>query len=757
MKDDDKSKEQLVVDIAALRQRIVNLEKLGDHHNKLEKELVTCAERYQILFDNANDALFVHSISGKEVLGKFVEVNKTACNMLGYDRDDLLKKTPLDIHDPESLGDAKMCVRKLLDSRHEIFEGTFLSKSGKTIPVELSCHIFEMGKETMVLSVARDISERKRIEELQKNAHEELERKVEERSIELQRSEGRYKAIYERSLLCVYLHDFEGQFIDANDAALELLGYSRTEMPKLNIATLLDEKQMATVHQAMEELKQQGHQKSPVEFKLRRKDGGFVWVETEGVLLCKDDKPYAIQGIARDITKRKQFEEQWKKTEADKAMILESIMEHVIYHDLSHTIVWANNAAARSLNMMAEQLVGQHCYVLWQHRSSPCPACPVQVALKTGKSQVAEMTTPDGRIWLIRGYPVRDESGTIIGAVEVTFDITVIRQADEAIRASEDKYRALTENINVGIYRNTAGPKGRFIEANAAIVRMFGYASKDEFLEIDVSDLYKNPCDRETFTKKMFKCGFVREEELYLKRKDGSTFYGSVSAVSIKDDRGDLLYFDGIIYDITERKKAEEDLQESYLKLKRVLNGTVNALASTTEKRDPYTAGHQHRVAQLACAIAREMGLSDEEIEGIRVAAIVHDIGKIYVAAEILNKPVKLKDIEMALIKAHCQAGYDILKTVDFPWPIAKMVLQHHEKLDGSGYPQGLQDDEIILGAKILAVADVVEAMISHRPYRSALSIEEALTEVRENKGTLYAAAVVDACERIFVERFTFK
>lgn len=757
MKDADKSKEQLVVDIAALRQRIANLEKLGDHHNKLEKELVTCAERYKILFDNANDALFVHPISDKKGFGKFIEVNKTACTLLGYDREDLLKMGPVDINDPESLGDITGCIQKLLDTGHEIFEGVFVTKSKKTVPVELSCHTFELGKEIMVMSIARDISERKRIEGLQKHTQEELEHLVEERTVELQMSELRYKAIYDRSLLCVYVHDLEGHFIDANDTALNLIGYSPVELPRLNINMLLDDKQMEVVTKAIEEIKQHGQLKSPVEHRIRKKDGGYIWVETEGVLICKDDKPYAIQSIARDITKRKQFEEQWKKTEADKAMILESIMEHVIYHDLSQKIIWANDAAARSINMMPQQLIGKHCYRLWQQRSSPCPGCPVQTAMETGQAQVAEMTTPDGRIWLIRGYPVRDEHSAIIGGVEVTFDITVIRQADEALRETEEKYRALTENINVGIYRNTAGPKGRFIEANPAIVRMFGYRNRDEFLKIEVSELYKNPYDRELFIKKMLNYGFVREEELHLKRKDGSTFFGSVSAVAIKDEHGDILYFDGIIYDITERKKAEEDLQESYLKLKRVLNGTVNALASATEKRDPYTAGHQHRVAQLACALAREMSLSDEEIEGIRVAAIVHDIGKIYVAAEILNKPVKLKDIEMELIKAHCQAGYDILKTVDFPWPIAKMVLQHHEKLDGSGYPQGLRDDEIILGAKILAVADVVEAMISHRPYRSALSIEQALKEIKENKGILYSASVVDACERIFAEGFTFK
>jgi PAS domain S-box-containing protein/putative nucleotidyltransferase with HDIG domain len=757
MKETEKSKKDLIADIAALRRRIANLEKLDNHHSKFEKELITCAERYHILFDNANDAIFVHAISKEQGFGVFIEANETACTMLGYSRDDLLKKNPLDILDSPDHETIKDCIQLLLDTRHAILQGIFVTKEHKHVPVELNCHVFEFERKTMVLSVARDVTERKQTEELKQRRQDELEQEVKERTEELRKSEARFRAIYDRSLLCVYIHDFEGRFLDANDAVLDLIGYTRAELLDLNIASLLDDEQLNIVYQTIQTLQQSGKQENLNQFRLRKKDGGFAWVETEAVLLYKNNEPYAIQGIARDISKRKAVEEQWKRSEEDKAMILESIMEHVIYHDLHHKIIWANDAAAHSLSMMSAQLVGQYCFRLWQQRSTPCPGCPVQEAMRTGKAQIAEMTTPDGRIWLIRGYAVRDDTGAIIGGVEVTFDITVIRQADEALRESEEKYKTLTENLNVGIYRNTTGSKGQFIEANPAIVRMFGYTSKQEFLEMNAADLYQNPRDREEFNKKMMKFGFVREEELHLKKKDGSPFFGSVSAVAVKDEHGDVLYYDGIVYDITERKKAEDQLQESYLKLKHVLNGTVNALASTTEKRDPYTAGHQHRVAQLACAIAREMGLSEEEIEGIRVAAIVHDIGKIYVAAEILNKPVKLKDIEMALVKAHCQAGYEILKTVDFPWPVARMVLQHHEKLDGSGYPNGLKDDEIILGAKILAVADVVEAMMSHRPYRSALSIEEALNEVKTNRGTLYASAVVDACERVLANGFTFK
>lgn len=203
----------------------------------------------------------------------------------------------------------------------------------------------------------------------------------------------------------------------------------------------------------------------------------------------------------------------------------------------------------------------------------------------------------------------------------------------------------------------------------------------------------------------------------------------------------------------TERERAEEELQQGLEKVRRTLEGTVQALAATTERRDPYTAGHQQRVTRLACAIAQEMGLPEEEIEGIRVTGTLHDIGKISVPAEILNKPGRLTEMEMTLIKTHPQVGHEILKTVEFPWPVAQIVLQHHERMDGSEYPSGLSGEEILPEARILAVADVVEAMSSHRPYRPALGKDKALEEISRNRGVLYDSNVVDACLKVFTEK----
>ncbi|MBU2009657.1 MAG: MEDS domain-containing protein [Chloroflexi bacterium] len=213
-----------------------------------------------------------------------------------------------------------------------------------------------------------------------------------------------------------------------------------------------------------------------------------------------------------------------------------------------------------------------------------------------------------------------------------------------------------------------------------------------------------------------------------------------------------------VIENLGHKRATEEALKRSWHemqngKLGTILEGMVSALASVAEKRDPYTAGHQQRVTLLACAIAGQMGLPEVQIDGIRVAGTLHDIGKMYVPAEILNKPGALAGVEMSLIRAHSEAGYDIVKGIEFPWPVAQAILQHHERLDGSGYPAGLSGEDIILEARVLGVADVVEAMCSHRPFRPALGMDKALEEISRHRGILYDPRVADACLKVFTEK----
>lgn len=197
-------------------------------------------------------------------------------------------------------------------------------------------------------------------------------------------------------------------------------------------------------------------------------------------------------------------------------------------------------------------------------------------------------------------------------------------------------------------------------------------------------------------------------------------------------------------------------LDHYYENLEHVLEETVAALSSAVEKRDPYTAGHQERVTQLACTIAKDLALTQKQVSGLRMAAIIHDIGKLYIPAEILTKPVRLTDAEFNLIKIHPQIGYDILKGIEFPWPVADIVLQHHERINGAGYPKGLTGKDTLLEAKIIAVADVVEAMLNDRPYRPMRGMTTTLEEIEGNKGVLYEASIVDACVKILKRKELF-
>lgn len=327
-----------------------------------------------------------------------------------------------------------------------------------------------------------------------------------------------------------------------------------------------------------------------------------------------------------------------------------------------------------------------------------------------------------------------------------------------ALRESEARFRRLAENAPDIIFRYRLKPTPGFEYVSPAVTRISGYTPEEYYADPDLLRKIVHPEDQPALEALAEGEGlFGKPLEFRWIHKDGHTVWTEQTNVPIRDEEGNIVAIEGIVRDITERKRLELEQLARAQAIENALFQFVDALSSAVELRDPYTSGHQRRVAELACAIAEEMGLSAEQVKVIRVAALLHDIGKaLFVPIEILSKPGKLTDLEMALIREHPKAGYEILKRVEFPWPVAEIVYQHHERLDGSGYPRGLKGEEILLEAKIIAVADVVEAMSSHRPYRPALGVDEALAEIRKNAGNLYDPEVVEACERVFAKGFTF-
>jgi PAS domain S-box-containing protein len=351
----------------------------------------------------------------------------------------------------------------------------------------------------------------------------------------------------------------------------------------------------------------------------------------------------------------------------------------------------------------------------------------------------------------VSGDPIFDASGAFMGYRGVGTDITERKRAELALRAAEGQFRGLVEQSIAGTY---IIQDGRFAYVNRRCAEIFGYDSADEMIGREASSLVAEN-ERNTVAedvRRLSKGGTASVSyEFTGVRKNGSTIdVGVHGARATHCGRPAVI---GLIQDISEKKRAEEQIRRYVAQLETAFMSTVQVAMTLSEMRDPYTAGHERRVAEIAVAIGAELGFDSRRLEGLRVAGYLHDIGKITIPSEILSKPGRLTAIEFKLIQGHPQASHDVLKAVEFPWPVAGVALQHHERIDGSGYPQGLKGEAILFEARIMAVADVVEAMSSHRPYRPGLGIDKALAEIERGRGTVYDANVADACARLFGEK----
>ncbi len=446
-----------------------------------------------------------------------------------------------------------------------------------------------------------------------------------------------------------------------------------------------------------------------------------------------------------------------RKLEEKYRGILENMADAYYEVDLKGDLTFFNQALAARTGYAREELMGMN------YRQYVSRNCWRQVqdifaqVYQTGRAVSLfdyEISLKDGGKRFQESWVnlILDKDNQPIGFRGMARDVTDRKIAEEELRQAEERYRSIYENAQEGMYRANADEK--FIMVNSAMARIFGYDSPAEFVEqvnSGAHQLYQSREDRKKIFQLLESRGFVQEYEARFFRKDGSIGWVSVNIQPARVAEGQTLCYDGFVRDVTDRKESVERLREAFA-------GTIQAITSLVEAKDPYTAGHQRRVADIAQAIAVEMGLSREQMEGIAMAGIIHDIGKVSVPAEILCSPRRLTQLEFNLIKTHAQSGYEILKDIKFPWPIARMVLEHHERMDGSGYPHGLTGNNILPESRILAVADVVEAMATHRPYRAALGLEPALQEITKNRGILFDEEAVDACLRLFREKgYTIK
>ncbi|HZK40402.1 MAG TPA: HD domain-containing phosphohydrolase [Atribacterota bacterium] len=567
----------------------------------------------------------------------------------------------------------------------------------------------------------------------------------------LQDSEEYLKKLFEYAPDAYYVNDLKGNFIDGNLAAERIIGLKREELIGKNILKLklLSIKDMPKATKSIAK-NIMGLATGPEEYVLNRKDKSTVEVEISNYPVKIKGKTF-ILGIARDITEHKQAEESLKKT----VQVLNDTGEMAKvggweFDLLTQEVSWTGevyriHGVEPGNKIMLEEALN---FYAPEYRSVLEEA--LNKTAETGEPyDLVSLLIPSGskdKIWVRSQGKAVYQDGKIVKLVGTFQDIDKYKQAEEALQESDNIFKQFMKNSpNYVFFKNDKMQAIRLSSNYEKMLRkpiheLLGKTTDDLF----PSDLAKSILADDLLILNEGKQITV-EEEL------NGRFYSTIKFPILVE--GKPRYLAGYTTDITERRQAETQLQQNYQKTKRAMDATIETMSKIVEAKDPYTAGHQQRVSQLSAAIAKELNLSQDKIEGIRIASLIHDIGKISLPTEILSKPSELSDIEFSLIKEHSQIGYDILKSIDFSYPVANIVLQHHERLNGSGYPNHLKGEDILLEAKIIGVADVVEAMSSHRPYRPALGIDKALEEISQNRGILYDPEVVDACLKLFKEK----
>lgn len=673
-----------------------------------------------------------------------MEVNDFVCNMLGYSKKELLKKKCFDITHPDDLESYSEKLKKVLSGEINGFnlEKRLIRKDGNIILVSISskCDRREDGSVEQIISLVQDITERKNSEEI------------------IRVSELRYRTIVENAREYIWQLDTKGNFVFFNRYAEEMSGQESVDWEEKNFSPLVHPDDLERIQKVFLDTLNGNVN----EYETRIIDGcgrvDILLVQT--IPLYEDGEITGTLSFGRNITERKNTERALKESEKRFRTLLSNLPVGVFRStiDQEGSLLSVNPTLVRMFGFDSPEEIAnvkiadlylnekdRERFISMIHTEGEISGFQVQLKRKDGSVFWGSLSS----------RAVKDDKDDIVFMDGIVEDITEQKRVQEALLESQERYRRLVDYNPAAIIVHI---NRELVYTNRASLKLVNARCIDDVLGLDILD-FVHPDYREIVierARKSMQEGSYGEpiEEKFV-TLDGIPFDVEVAAIPITYDGKPATQV--VFWDITNRKQAEDKIRKNLNELRRTLDGTVDALASAVEARDPYTAGHQREVAKLACAVAEDMGLSKERIEGLRVASLLHDIGKINIPAEILSKPSKLTEIEYSMIKTHPQAGLDILKSITFPWPVSRIVLQHQERLDGSGYPQGLKGNKICLEARILAVVDVVEAMCSHRPYRESLGVKTALSEITENSGILYDNNVVNTCVQLFKEnRFSF-
>ncbi|HOI73540.1 MAG TPA: PAS domain S-box protein [Syntrophales bacterium] len=579
--------------------------------------------------------------------------------------------------------------------------------------------------------------------------------------------ESLFRFLTERMTDVVWTVDLNLQTTYVSPSVLQVHGYTPEERIRQDVRDQMTPESYARAMELLAaeiEREQRGeadrNRTMAVEVEYINKDGSTVWMENlvSGIWNA-DGKPVGLHGVSRDITERKRMERLLQEQERKYRLLTENSTDVIWTMDLNGRFTYISPSVRELAGFTPEEAMAIPFaeYVVPEDYD----AVMAQIATELAKppSERARVRTLELRQYAKDGSIIDievssswlpDRNGEVIGLQGSTRDIRERKRAEASLLESETRFRLLVDNAPDVIFVST---EQRFAYLNRAAVKLFGAASAEQILGRPVIERF-HPDYHDSVRRRVHKLYVEQEpvpriEEVCL-GLDGSPITVEISAVPIvfREKRGALVF----ARDVEDRKRAEEQIRASLDRLRTAIGGIVQVMVNVVEMRDPYTAGHQRRVSELAVAIAGGMNRSPEEIEAIRLAGSIHDIGKIAIPSEILSKPGRLSEAEFLLMKTHPQVGFEILKGIDFPWDLAAIVHQHHERMDGSGYPQGLRGSEILMEARILAVADVVEAIATHRPYRPTLGIDPALEEITVKRNTCYDPEVVDVCLRLFRE-----